>query len=131
MEKQDSKNLKRRYLIWFYKTTKEAWDKVERKFTQVEIDRAILDELNKLDSDKRARGFIDVFANYIRNKEKKGLDLKYEGNKLKPEYHFLGLKLRAIEKVIVEELGKKALEEIKSLYEKEMTERILKSREHK
>lgn len=131
MDKQDIKNLKRRYLIWLYKTTKEDWDKVERKFTQLDIDRAILEELNKLDSDKRTKGFIEVFANYIRNKEKKGLDLKYEGGKLKPAYHFLGLKLKAIEKVIAEELGKKALKEIKSLYEKEMTERILKSREHK
>jgi len=131
MDKQDIKNLKKRYLIWLYKTTKEDWDKVERKFTQLDIDRAILDELNKLDSDKRTKSFIEAFANYIRNKEKKGLDLKYEGNKLKPEYHFLGLKLKAIEKVIAEELGKKALREIKSLYEKEMTERILKSREHK
>jgi hypothetical protein len=131
MEKQDILNLKKRYLIWLYKTTKEAWDKVERKFTQLDIDRAILDELNKLDSSKRAKSFIEGFANYIRNKEKEGLDLKYEGSKLKPDYYFLDLKLRAIEKVIVRELGKKALGEIKSLYEKEMTERILKSTEHK
>jgi hypothetical protein len=131
MEKQDILNLKKRYLIWLYKTTKEAWDKVERKFTQLDIDRAILDELNKLDSSKRAKSFIEGFANYIRNKEKEGLDLKYEGSKLKPNYYFLDLKLRAIEKVIVRELGKKALGEIKSLYEKEMTERILKSTEHK
>ena len=131
MEKQDILNLKKRYLIWLYKTTKEAWDKVERKFTQLDIDRAILDELNKLDRSKRAKSFIEGFANYIRNKEKEGLDLKYEGSKLKPNYYFLDLKLRAIEKVIVRELGKKALGEIKSLYEKEMTERILKSTEHK
>jgi len=131
MEKQDLKNLKRRYLIWFYKTTKEAWDRVERKFTQVEIDRAILDELDKPGTDKRLQGFIDEFKVYIQNKEKEGLDLKYEGNKLKPEYHFLGLKLRAIEKVIMKELGKKALNEIKSLYEEEITRRILKSTEHK
>ena len=131
MDKKDSKNLKKRYLIWLYKTTKEAWDKVERKFTQLDIDRAILDELNKLDSDKRTRSFIGEFANYIRNKEKEGLDLKYEGGKLKPSYHFLGLKLKAIEKVIVKELGEKDLREIKSLYEEEMTGRILKSREHK
>ena len=35
-----------------------------------------------------------------------------------------------IEKAIVKELGRKALEEIKLLYEIEMTERILGSREH-
>lgn len=131
MDKQGTKNLKRRYSLWLYKTTKEALERTERKFTQLDIDRLILDELNKLDSSRRARSFIGEFANYIRNKEKEGLDLKYEGGKLKPAYHFLGLKLKAIEKVIVKELGKKALREIKSLYEKEMTERILKSREHK
>jgi hypothetical protein len=40
------------------------------------------------------------------------------------------LKLQAIEKAIAKELGKKALEEIKLLYEIEMTERILRSTEH-
>ncbi|MCX5706101.1 MAG: hypothetical protein NTW13_00240 [Candidatus Omnitrophica bacterium] len=39
-------------------------------------------------------------------------------------------KLQAIEKAIIKELGKKALDEIKLLYEIEMTERILRSPEH-
>ncbi len=131
MDKKDAKNLKRRYLIWFYKVTKEAWDKVERKFTQLDIDRDLLDEMKKLDTSGKAEGFIEEFEVYIQNKEKKGLDLKYDGNKLKPEYYFLDLKLKAIERVIENELGKKALGEIKSLYEQEMTERIMKSRETK
>lgn len=130
MDKQDLKNLKKRYLIWLYKMAKEALDKIERKFTQLEIDRFMLKELKKEDRNKRIEKFISEFETYIRNKEKDGLSLKYEGAKLKPDYYFLVLKLKAIEKAIKKELGKHSLKEIKALYEKEMTERILKSTEH-
>lgn len=130
MEKRDIKSLKRRYLVWFYKTAKEALDKVERKFTQVEIDKFILDLLKKQDKDKEIAQFRADFADYIRKKQDDGLALKFEGGKLKPEYRFLVLRLRAVEKAIVKELGKKALTQIKSLYEEEMTQRILKSTEH-
>lgn len=131
MDKQDLKNLKKRYLIWLYKTTKEALDKTERKFTQLEIDKFMLKELNRLDKSGKARQFIADFSVYIQNKEKDGLSLKYDGKELKPEYYFLVLKLKAIEKAITKEFDKSTLKEIKSLYEKEMTERILKSTEHK
>ncbi len=131
MEKEDIKNLKRRYLIWFYKTTKEALDKIERKFTQSEVDRFILKELENASFDnKNIDKYIQEFEDYIENKEKDGVSLKYEKGKVKPEYSFLEAKLKAIEKAIVKELGESALEEIKSLYEKEMTERILRSTEH-
>ncbi len=130
MDTQDTKNLKKRYLIWLYKTTKESLDRIERKFTQLEIDRFIYSQLKKTDKQKRAGGFIFDFKTYIENKEREALNLKYEGKNLKSEYYFLDLKLAAIEKAIKEELGRKALLEIKSLYEREMTERILKSKEH-
>jgi len=130
MHIDDSKNLKRRYLVWLYKTTKESLDRIERKFTQLEIDRHILGYLKKLDKQKRAGGFIFDFKTYIANKQREALNLKYEGKNLKSEYYFLDLKLTAIEKVIKQELGRKALSEIKSLYEREMSERILKSKEH-
>lgn len=126
----DRKNLKKRYLIWLYKTAKEALDKIERKFTQLEIDRFILRELKKHGHNNDVAKFIEGFNVYIRNKEKDGLSLKYSGKKLKPEYQFLVLKLNAIEKAIARILGKSSLKQIKSLYEKEMTERILKSTEH-
>jgi len=129
MDKQDIKQLKRRYLVWFYKTTKEALDKVERKFTQAEIDRAILKELRK-NSNSALKKLTDEFEAYIVNKEKSGVELKYDGSKLKNEYEFICFKLDAIKKIIVKTLGSPALKEIKSLYEKEMTERILKSTEH-
>lgn len=126
MDRQDIKNLKVRYSLWFYKTTKDALDRIERKFTQLDIDRIVLKELNKLDKNKKAKESVGQFTDYIKNKEKEGLNLK-----CLPDYHFLSLKLKALEKAIVKELGKKTLEGIKSLYEKEMTERILKSRGHK
>jgi len=130
MNKQDLKNLKKRYLIWFYKTTKEALDKIERKFTQVDIDRFILKELKKSDKDNAVEPFIAQFEEYIRKKEQGGVNLKFEGKKPKPDYLFTALKLQAIEKAIAKELGKEALEEIKLLYKMEMTGRILRSTEH-
>jgi hypothetical protein len=131
MQKQDRKNLKKRYLLWLYKTTKEALDRIERKFTQLEIDEFILRELRNSDKDKKMRKHIREYEGYIRNKEKEGLDLKYKDSKLRLDYSFLVLKLKAIESAIVKELGKDALRQIQALYEKEMTERILKSIEHK
>ena len=47
MELDDILKLKKRYLIWLYKETKEAHDRVDRKFTQIDIDRCILEELQK------------------------------------------------------------------------------------
>ena len=131
MQAQDKKNLKKRYLIWLYKTTKEAVDRIERKFTQLEVDRRLLKEMKSLDKNKRAGKFIAAFQEYMANKEKKGNVLKFEAKNLKPDYHFLVIKLKVIEKVITRECGNQALAKIKSLYEKEMTERILKSTEHK
>lgn len=144
MEKQDLKNLKKRYLIWLYKTNKEELDKVERKFTQLEIDRFILKELKKENKGGKISQFIDELEMYIQNKEKDGRALKYlpacpagrpagqagENKDLKPQYRFLDAKLRTVERAIIKELGKKAMEEIKLLYEMEMIERILKSTEH-
>ena len=131
MEELDIKNLKKRYLIWFYKTTKEALDKIDRKFTQADIDKFILDELKKEDKNKKLSFYIDEFDRYIQNKENNGLNLKYEFKGLKPQYEFLAFKLKAIEKAITKELGKSVLLEIKNAYEEEMTKRILQEREHK
>ena len=130
MDAKEIKNLKKRYLIWFYKTAKEALDKIERKFTQAKIDKFILKELKSKNKDKKSDKFIAEFEAYILNKEMDGLSLKFEGKQIKPDYVFLELKLKTIEKAIVKEFGKKGLDEIKSMYEKEMTERILKSTEH-
>ncbi len=137
MDSQDIKNLKRRYFVWLYKTTKEAFDKYERKFTQVEIDKDILQEMEntlmgaylpheKIELEK----MVNSFQEYVSAKEKSCLELKYQNLRTNPEFIFLDVKLNVIEKLIIKELGKKALEEIKGLYEQEMTSRILRSTEH-
>ncbi|MGD0336234.1 MAG: hypothetical protein ABSB18_03960 [Candidatus Omnitrophota bacterium] len=130
MEKQELKSLKKRYLIWLYKATKEELDKIERKFTQVEIDNFLLKEINRLDTEGKVAKFIADLETYIRTKEKEGNEQKFSGKELKPQYIFLELKLKAVEKAIAKELGEDALKEIKLLYEMEMIERIIKSREH-
>lgn len=130
MINHDTKNLKKRYLIWLYKVNKEELDRIDRKFTQLDIDKLILKELIKSDKNKRMENLIKDFKLYIENKEKEGRELKYSGNELKPTYLFITQKLSAVEKAIVKEFGKKTLNEISALYEAEMTERILKSTEH-
>lgn len=131
MDKNDLLNLKKRYLIWLYKVTKDELDRIERKFTQIEVDKFILKRLKKSTDKENLDSFVVEFENYIANKEKDGQAAKYENEVLKPGYNFLVLKLEAIEEAIEEFLGKKELEDIKASYEKEMIERILKSTEHK
>jgi len=137
MNDLDIKNLKKRYFIWLYKTTKEAFDRYERKFTQVEIDRDILLDVENalmgayLPHEKvELEKLVNNFQEYISTKEKACLELKYQGLRTNPEFIFLDVKLNAIEKLIVKELGRKILEEIKGMYEKEMISRILKRAEH-
>ena len=130
MEKKETRGLKKRYLIWLYKNAKEELDKIERKFTQVEVDRAVLKELKKADKDGSISAPVRQFEAYIEKKEEDGLNLKFDGEKLKPDYIFLVARLYAIKKSIIKELGKKGLEEIRLIYEKEMTARILRSTEH-
>jgi len=131
MKKRSSLSLKKRYLIWFYKQVRESLDKVDRKFTQLEIDQYILEQMRKLDTNRAAKNYIEEFKVYIQNKEKDALGRKYSGKELKPEYYFLQLKLQAIEKSVEKELGKKGLKEIEALYEQEMVRRILAEREQK
>ena len=137
MQRDDIKNLKFRYLLWLYRTTKEGFDRIERKFTQVDIDRKIMRYMREhintrnLRRKNEARKFIKDFKEYIDTKEKDGRELKFEGRKLKAEYYHLSLKLEAIEKAVVEELGRTRLKEIQVLYEHEMRQRIIESHDHK
>jgi len=137
MKRRDIKNLKFRYLLWLYKTTKEEFDRLERKFTQADIDKKILRYMGEnfnsrdLKSKNEARKLLKDFKEYIIKKEKDGRELKFEGRKLRPEYYYLLLKLRAVEKIIVEDLGRGALKEIKALYEHEMKRRIIEAQDHK
>lgn len=136
MDKRDEKNLKERYLTWLYKAAKEAFDRYERKFTQLEIDESILMEMEKelkgsyLPQEKKPlEKLVNDFRNYIADKEKSCLKLKYKGKKIDPEFIFLDVKLESIEKAIIRELGKEQLEKIKSAYHQEMLKRIIEEKE--
>jgi len=138
VDEKDILALKRRYLLWLYKTTKEAFDRYERKFTQLEIDKFILEEVSRecrqayLSDEREAIGDqAEAMRVYVAEKENACLKLKYRGKKINPEYLFLDIKLQALEKAIVKELGNEELRRIKNLYEQEMSERILHSRDEK
>lgn len=136
MKTQDVESLKFRYLLWFYKVTKDAFDRVERKFTQLDIDKLVLSSIeNDIDyskvKDKEVlQKFLDDFKIYIKKKEKEAFNLTRDGEKLKEEYYFLQLKLVALEKAVISELGEEALMQIKKLYEEEMKKRILETKDH-
>lgn len=135
MDKWDEANLKTRYLCWLYKTTKEDFDAYERKFTQCQIDRLILQDIEKelkdayLPNEKKAlEKYVNEFKAYVGQKENACLKLKYRGKKTNPEFLFLDIKLAAIEKVIIKELGRDALDAIRKSYQEEMLRRILQER---
>ncbi|MDO8747836.1 MAG: hypothetical protein Q7J72_01820 [Candidatus Omnitrophota bacterium] len=136
MDKKDEKNLKVRYLTWLYKTVKEAFDRYERKFTQLEIDGFVLREMEKelkgsyMPQEKKAlEKLVNDFRNYVDEKEKACLKLKYKGKKIDPEFIFLDVKLIAIEKAILKEIGHEGLEKIKAAYHDEMVKRILEEKQ--
>jgi hypothetical protein len=137
MKKRDIKNLKFRYLLWLYKTTKEEFDRIERKFAQVGIDKKIMRDMKEnfdskdLKKKNEARKLLKDFKEYIDKKEKDGQELKFDGRKLKPEYYHLSQKLQAIEKAVIEELGHSGLKEIKAIYEHEMMRRIIEAQDNK
>ncbi|OGX28167.1 MAG: hypothetical protein A2787_06440 [Omnitrophica WOR_2 bacterium RIFCSPHIGHO2_01_FULL_48_9] len=129
------KKLIRRYLIWCYKTTKESFERVERKFTQLTVDDFIADELKSLKGKMRSDldGPIKEFEEYMNKKEMSALSEKFadpQRGVFNKEYLYLKIRLGAIEKAVVFFLGKKELTAIHKLYEEEMTKRILQARDH-
>lgn len=131
IEEKDVKNLKFRYLLWFYKIAKDEFERIERKFTQLEIDKKILEnmreKMRRLEPELKngLTNHFDEFKDYIAKKQRAGNALKFEKESLRPEYRFLALKLKSIEEIIVRELGEDKKDEIKALYEEEMKKRIL------
>ena len=122
------KNLIRRYLLWAYKSTREAFERIERKTTQLIVDEFILDHLS--------RGKHRVppsFRAYIADKRKDELKLKFAGadrKKLHPEYVYLRDRLAAIEAAVKYFLGAGEIKRMDRLYEAEFTRRILEARDH-
>mgnify|MGYP000120814297 CR=1 FL=1 len=131
-------NLTRRYLIWCYKTTKEELDRVDRYFTQLEVDRFMLEQLKggeeySSGSSQEYQGLVDQFQAYMAKKEENVLKKKFQGQEqqdLDPKYLYLRNRFQTIEDAICSFFGKSELVRIQDLYEEEMTQRILKTREH-
>jgi len=135
----NEKNLTRRYLIWCYKTTKEELDKIDRYFTQLDVDGFILKQLRvggkhcDGKSSEISKKHVDGFEKYIAQKEQNVLKKKYVGGDkkvLNAEYVYRTNRFKAIEKAIRHFLGARELTKICSLYEDEMSGRILEARTH-
>lgn len=122
------KNLVRRYLLWAYKTTRESFERIERKTTQLIVDEFILDYFVR-----RPWGPPKAFKAYIDAKRKDELKLKFcdgKRTKLNPEYLYLQNRLSAIEAAVRYFLGPKELQRFGRLYESEFTRRILEATQH-
>ena len=139
IESQREKDLTRRYLAWCYKTTKENLDRIDRYFTQLDVDAFVLKRLRESRDYSGAaknhpyRGLVDQFEEYMGQKKKNVLKKKFtdgKNAKLDPQYQYLKNRCEAIEKAIVSFLGKKELGAIRCLYEEEMTRRIVTATEH-
>ncbi|MFA5087408.1 MAG: hypothetical protein WC552_00065 [Candidatus Omnitrophota bacterium] len=134
----EKRRLIKRYLIWCFKTTREEIDRIDRKFTQLEVDRFLLEELESLG--KRGKhqladafgGKLDEFRVYIKNKETSALPERLDKDKKgdNPDYLYLKSRLSAIEKAITKFLGPQELRQIENFYQQEMIRRILEAREH-
>lgn len=136
---QAHRDLIRRYLLWLFKTTKESFERIERKTTQLMADEYVLQRIKTAGREvpAHARGEYDAlvkeFETYIKTKREDELKLKFsdgKGKTLHPQYVYLKNRLQAVEAAIRHFLGEKELRAMRSLYEKEFTGRILQAREH-
>ncbi len=122
--KPSHKALIRRYLIWAYKSTKESFDRLERKTTQLLADEFILKAMSKRSggADKEYRQLMKDFETYIENKRVQPVP--------QGRYAYLRDRLEAVEEAIGHFLGKKELESIKRGYEEEFVRRIWAATDH-
>jgi len=124
----DQRNLIRRYLLWAYKSTKEAFERIERKTTQLIVDEYVFGHFSKNKFE-----IPQEFKTYIINKRKDELKLKFTDDnrkKLHPQYVYLSNRLAAIEAAVKHFLGTKELVRMQAFYEEEFTRRILEARDH-
>lgn len=124
----EHKNLVRRYLLWAYQSTKESFERIERKTTQLIVDEYILGYLSK-NKFEVPKGFRD----YIALKRKDERKLKFadaKNKKLHPQYVYLKNRLLGIEAAVRYFLGGKEMKRMRKLYEEEFTRRILEARDH-
>ncbi len=134
---KEKQRLIRRYLIWCYKTTKEEFERIERKFTQLTVDEYVLVYLTRKYSKINHRlcgdqARLNGFKQYIEKKRSDAFAKKFSSQtqtKLVSKYSYLKNRLEAVEKAIEHFLGKADLNNIQTLYENEMTNRILQARD--
>jgi len=135
----NEKVLIRRYLIWCYKTTKEELDRIERYYTQIQVDHFVLSDLRKTEEFNSSKGsvpfreIVGEFEKYIEDKKRNVDQKKFTDDQqrdLSPDYIYLKCRFSALKKAIKHFLGARELNNICSLYEQEMTGRILQAREH-
>ncbi len=120
------KDLIARYLTWAYKSTKESFDRLERKTTQLMADEFILAHVSKNKkakvSDPAYKALVDKYKDYIDAKKAQPIDAA--------QYAYLEHRLEAIEAAIKHFLGPKAMQQIHKSYSQEFTRRIWESKDH-
>jgi len=128
-DKADKISLHKRYLLWLYKTIKDELDKIERKFTQLDIDAEIQKKLEAKIEDAPVEGlepFINEWKEYVALKKTDAHKMKFdEKGDMSPSYVFLRLKLDSVEEIVERRFGKKTLEQFKALYEEASIKRIM------
>jgi hypothetical protein len=123
ISREDKKSLHKRYLLWLYKMTRDELERIERKFTQLDVDRQIEAFLSKKNG---ISVLLEEWKSYILAKESDALKLKFSSDgRLDPKYRFLMLKLEVISQIIVKMFGRRTFNEFKRLYEERALRMIL------
>jgi len=91
---QAHKDLTRRYLLWFFKSTKESFERIERKTTQLKVDEYVLEQIKTASvpvvEKKKYDGFVKEFEAYITAKSEDELKLKFsDGKKGNLDAHYI------------------------------------------
>ena len=120
-----SKSLEKRYLFWLYKTTRDELDRIDRKFTQLEIDRGMQKIFREHEGGALA-SFVEEWDRYIANKQAEAKKLKFDdkGGVL-PSYAFLRLKLEAVRGLTSKLFGARLVREFEEMVEAAAMENIL------
>ena len=133
----NEKRLIRRYLVWCYKTVKESLDRIDRYYTQNQVDSFILSKFSAKNStpavDPVYRKLVQEFTSYAQAKLDNADKKKYvdkENGRLHPEYQYLLNRFKAIEGAVKHFLGAQELQRMGREYEQEMTSRIWSAKEH-
>lgn len=114
-----------RYLTWAYKSTKESFDRLERKTTQILADEFIYRHITSHAYKSKDPAYLTLLKqnrDYIDKKKEMPIDAA--------QYLYLQHRLEAVEAAIKKFLGVKVLQHIRQEYEIEFTRRIWASKEH-